>query len=72
MIKDLAFSPLGSGSSPSLGTFALAVGAASKMISRSSHRGTVGMNLTSIYDDTGSIPSRVQWAKDLVLPLAVV
>ena len=30
------------------------------------------MNLTSIHEDTDSIPGLTQWAKDLVLSLAVV
>ena len=32
---------------------------------KSSHHGSVEMNLTSIYEDAGLIPGLAQWIKDL-------
>ena len=39
---------------------------------QSSHCGSAVTNPTSIQEDTGLIPGLTQWAKDLVLPGAVV
>ena len=39
---------------------------------RSSHVVAAVMNLTSIHEDSGSIPGLAQWVGDLVLPCAVV
>ena len=41
-------------------------------LSRSSHRGTMETNLTSIHEDVGLIPGLAQWVQDLALPWAVV
>ena len=39
---------------------------------RSSHCGSLVMNLTGIHEDAGLTPGFTQWIKDLALPLAVV
>ena len=43
-----------------------------KWHSRSSHRGSVEMNLTGYYGGADSIPGLAQWVGDLVMPWAVV
>ena len=38
-----------------------------KVRGRSSHRGSVVMNPTSVHEDPGSIPGPTQWVKDPAL-----
>ena len=38
------------------------------MFARSSRHGLAEVNLTSIYEDAGLIPSLAQWIKDLAFP----
>ena len=39
-----------------------------ELIDRSSHYGTLEMNLSSIREDEGLIPGLTQWVGNLVLP----